>query len=148
MWVYPRPRLVARSTAHIVVVAVLLFVLPGMVSISSAQTVTVQSGTTTFTGLSTDVSITSVDLTKSFLVFSYTVDDENPSQFQVRGDLTTSTNIHFERVGAVVSRCGSDRHANPAGFRGRAEVLFGPATRQGLMRPGRTFSPFSPFEPY
>ncbi|MCH8122206.1 MAG: hypothetical protein IH853_03710, partial [Bacteroidetes bacterium] len=103
MWVYPRPRLVARSTAHIVVVAVLLFVLPGLVSISTAQTATVQSGTTTFTGLSTDVTITSVDLTKSFLVFSYTVDDEGPSQFQVRGDLTTSTNIHFERVGAVGS---------------------------------------------
>ncbi|MCH8247650.1 MAG: VCBS repeat-containing protein, partial [Bacteroidetes bacterium] len=63
----------------------------------------VQSGTTTFTSVSTDVTIASVDLTKSFLVFSYTVDDEGPSQFLVRGDLTSSTNIHFERAGATGS---------------------------------------------
>ena len=122
MWVYPRPRLVARSTAHIVVVAVLLFVLPGMVSISSAQTATVQSGTATFTSQIHNVTITSVDLTKSFLVFSYTVDDEGPSQFQVRGDLTSSSNIHFERSNdAVPANLGStgwmDRNKDSRRFR-------------------------------
>ncbi len=122
MWIFDQNRPIMPSIASFVAMTVVLFVSTGLVSLSSAQTATVQSGTTTFTGLSTDVSITSVELTKSFLVFSYTVDDEGPSQFQVRGDLTTSTNIHFERSNdAVSANLGStgwmDRNKDSRRFR-------------------------------
>ncbi len=63
----------------------------------------VQSGTTSFTTVSTDVTITSVDLTKSFLVFSYRVDNNTPSQILVRGQISSATNIHFERIAGTAT---------------------------------------------
>lgn len=63
----------------------------------------VQSGTTSFTTVSTDVTITSVDLTKSFLVFSYRVDNNTPSQIMVRGQISSATNVHFERIAGTAT---------------------------------------------
>ena len=46
-----------------------------------------------------NVAITSVDLTKSFLVFESSTNDADPSDFNVSGQLSTSTNIQFQRTG-------------------------------------------------
>jgi len=60
---------------------------------------TVQSGTAQIAtaDATEDVSITAVDLSKSFVVFNYRVDSTNPSRFLVKATLTSTTNIRFER---------------------------------------------------
>ena len=59
----------------------------------------VQSGTTTIASSSSSrsVTITSVDTSKAFLVFSSTVNDADPQDSQVTGQLTNSTTVTFQR---------------------------------------------------
>ena len=82
------------------IVAVSLFEEPLVGEGGSAIIKRVLHGTETFTGATHDVTIDSVDLSKSFLVFSFTVDDPGPSQFLVTGELDAANNIHFERFAA------------------------------------------------
>ncbi|MFA5856930.1 MAG: DNRLRE domain-containing protein [Candidatus Pacearchaeota archaeon] len=44
----------------------------------------------------TDIEITPISLNHSFLVFNYRVNDADPGDFLVYGNLTNSTTIHFE----------------------------------------------------
>jgi len=62
---------------------------------------TVQRGTINphFTGTTFDVTIpNAVVLANSFLIFQYRVDSADVDQVNVRGQLTSPTNIHFERT--------------------------------------------------
>ncbi|MBD3253418.1 hypothetical protein GF386_06805, partial [Candidatus Pacearchaeota archaeon] len=60
----------------------------------------VQKGSESFSGGSTDVTISQVNVSSSFLVFSYTVSNSGtrPDNSLVRGAITSPTNIHFERA--------------------------------------------------
>ncbi len=60
-----------------------------------------QSGTTTIAAASTTrtVTITGVDMSQSFLVFSSTNSDASPTNYQVGGEITNSTTLSFERTG-------------------------------------------------
>ncbi len=58
----------------------------------------VQSGTTTITGGSKTVTITSVDTSKAFLVFGVNVTEQEPSKAQISGQITNATTLTFERV--------------------------------------------------
>ena len=60
-----------------------------------------QSGSATIadTNTSTTVTITSVEMTRAFLVFSTTLSDSTPANTQVRGELTNSTTLKFTRSG-------------------------------------------------
>lgn len=60
-----------------------------------------QTGTTTIANGSTTatVSITAVDMSKSFLVFSSTLDDNSTTNFQVGGEITNTTTLTFQRTG-------------------------------------------------
>jgi len=65
---------------------------------------TVQSGTATMTAQSVlNVPITTVDLAQSVLFMSVTEDNVDPSNGLVRGQLTSSTNIRFNRVGTATT---------------------------------------------
>jgi hypothetical protein len=59
----------------------------------------IQSGTAQIAAADAteDVTIDAVNLSESFLIFQYRVDSSAPSRFLVRGDLDSTTNIHFER---------------------------------------------------
>ncbi len=59
----------------------------------------IQRGTATVTGTTTDVTVNSVDMSKSFLTFSTTCDDADVRDFMLSCALTSSTNIRFQRVG-------------------------------------------------
>jgi len=64
----------------------------------------VQRGTVSFAGTSTDVTIPSaVVLANSFLIFQYNVDTPDVDEVNVRGQITSPTNIHFERTTAGVT---------------------------------------------
>ena len=80
--------------------AVSLFQKPPPGAQGSAIIKRVLSGSEAFTGTSLDVTIDAVDLEKSFLVFSQSVDSPNPGEFQVKGNLTDSTTVRFERTTA------------------------------------------------
>jgi hypothetical protein len=60
----------------------------------------VQSGTTTLASAnsSTTVTITSVDTTKAFLVFSTSFNDASPGISQVTGQITNGTTLTFARI--------------------------------------------------
>ncbi len=58
----------------------------GSVTISAAQT-------------SASAAIVSVDLSRSFLVFSSTVNSNQPQHFQVGGEITNATTLNFYRTG-------------------------------------------------
>jgi len=60
-----------------------------------------QTGTTTIAAGSTSrtVAITSLDMSKSFLVFSSTLSDASPTNYQIGGEITNSTTLTFERTG-------------------------------------------------
>lgn len=60
-----------------------------------------QTGTTTIANGSTvtNVSISGVDMSQSFLVFSSTIDNALPENFQVGGRINNSTTLTFERTG-------------------------------------------------
>ncbi|MEQ8303423.1 MAG: T9SS type A sorting domain-containing protein [Cyclobacteriaceae bacterium] len=60
-----------------------------------------QAGTTTMAGTSTTVVISAVDMSKSFLVFSSTVDGNQPAFFQIGGEITNSTTLTFRREGGT-----------------------------------------------
>ncbi len=62
-----------------------------------------QTGTTTIAAGSATrtVIITGVDMSQSFLVFSTTIDDQSPANFQVGGEITNSTTLSFERTGTA-----------------------------------------------
>lgn len=65
-----------------------------MAVISSVQNGTASVGT----GTSVDVTVSAVDLSKTFLAFGHRgYRDSRPDKEAIRGKLTTSTNIHFER---------------------------------------------------
>ena len=70
---------------------------------AGAQTQATQSGTATIANgsASTTATITSVEMTRTFLVFSTTLDDANPANTQVRGELTNSTTLTFTRSGTT-----------------------------------------------
>ena len=64
----------------------------------------VQSGTATMTTQSTlNVAITTVALARSVLFFSVSENNVDPSNGQVRGQLTSSTNIQFNRPGTATT---------------------------------------------
>lgn len=60
-----------------------------------------QSGTTTIANgnNSVTVSLLDVDRSQSFLVFSSTLSDADPNDYQVGGEITNSTTLTFERTG-------------------------------------------------
>ncbi len=65
---------------------------------------TVQSGTATMTTqASLSVPITAVTLARSILFFSVQEDNLDPSNGNVRGQLTSSTNIQFNRTGTATT---------------------------------------------
>jgi outer membrane protein assembly factor BamB len=65
---------------------------------------TVQGGTATMTTQSTlNVPISSVTLTRSILFFSVAENNVDPSNGQVRGQLTSPTNIQFNRAGTATT---------------------------------------------
>lgn len=74
---------------------VMPFRIPGDV----AQVDNIQTGETTFTGLSDNVTVTAVVMAKSILFFTYESDDttDDPEQNFVNGQLTTTTNIKFTK---------------------------------------------------
>src|SRR5690349_20573973 len=63
----------------------------------------VQSGSATIAdgASSTTATITAVDTTKSFVVFSERVDSVNPIDAQVSGQLTNATTVTFARMGTT-----------------------------------------------
>jgi len=91
----------AETAANSLALAVSLFQAPQQGAQGSAIITSVQHGSAEFTGLTFDAAIDPVDLEKSFLVFSYTVDDDRPDGFLVRGALNDTDNIHFERAAAA-----------------------------------------------
>lgn len=60
-----------------------------------------QAGTTTLTGSNTTVTITTVDMSKSFLVFSSTLSDTEPDNYQVGGEISDANTITFRRSGTT-----------------------------------------------
>ncbi len=60
-----------------------------------------QTGTTTIANGNTSatVAITAVDMTKSFLVFSSSTDNNATTNFQIGGEITNPTTLTFERTG-------------------------------------------------
>ncbi len=80
-----------------------LTVVMGLCSIAAmgAEFSRKQTGTTTIANGSTTatVSITAVDMSKSFLVFSSTLDDNSTTNFQVGGEITNTTTLTFQRTG-------------------------------------------------
>ncbi|MEQ9413733.1 MAG: hypothetical protein RIF39_07875, partial [Cyclobacteriaceae bacterium] len=60
-----------------------------------------QTGTATMAGTSTTVTITSVDISKSFLVFSSTLDANQPQYYQIGGGITNATTLTFAREGGT-----------------------------------------------
>lgn len=66
---------------------------------------TVQSGVVTIAAgsASQTVAITSVDMTKSFLIFNVRIDSNEPQFVLVSGELTNATTLTFERVTAASS---------------------------------------------
>jgi len=69
----------------------------------------VQSGTLSQTGVDTDVTITAVDLSKSFLLFNYSGPSFNTSSVNhISGNLTSTTNINFERGGISITISGTN----------------------------------------
>ncbi|MGE3843690.1 MAG: Ig-like domain-containing protein, partial [Vicinamibacterales bacterium] len=69
----------------------------------TAPTQAVQSGTATISASSTSTTatITQVNLNRAFLVFSTTIDDANPANAAVRGELTDPTTVTFTRYGTT-----------------------------------------------
>src|SRR6185369_3776685 len=67
----------------------------------AAQLDSVQSGTATIadTTSSTTVTISSVDTTKSFLVFEVSLNLVDPVNAQISGQLTNATTLTFARAG-------------------------------------------------
>ncbi len=64
----------------------------------------VQTGTATMTTQATlNVPITAVNLAQSILFFNVQEDNVDPSNGQVRGQLTSSTNIQFNRTGTTTT---------------------------------------------
>jgi hypothetical protein len=64
----------------------------------------VQSGTVTMTTTaSLDVTISTVTLARSILFFTVQEDNLDPSNGQVRGQLTSSTNLQFNRTGTATT---------------------------------------------
>ena len=59
--------------------------------------VSVITGSETFTGLTQDVAISAVDLARAWMTFGFDVDAGDSDESALRGMLTTTTNIHFER---------------------------------------------------
>ncbi len=68
---------------------------------SLVEAAKVQSGSATIAdgNTSTTATVTAVDLSKSFLVFSLTGSDTNPNNLQVSGQITATTTLTFTRVG-------------------------------------------------
>ena len=64
---------------------------------------TVQSGTATIGGGSTTTTatITAVAMSRAFLVFSTTLNDSNPLNTEVRGEITDPTTVTFTRFGTT-----------------------------------------------
>ena len=64
---------------------------------------TVQSGTATIGGgsASTTATITAVAMGRAFLVFSTTLNDSNPLNTEVRGEITDPTTVTFTRFGTT-----------------------------------------------
>jgi|CXWL01.1.fsa_nt_gi hypothetical protein len=90
------------ASVMLVVASACLVVSP--VWAANARINRVQSGTASFTTTTTDVTITSVDLTKAVLFFSYRVNNNTIAQIMVKGQISSATNVHFERItgGATV----------------------------------------------
>lgn len=82
---------------------VLLVVIMVMASSSlfAAELYRKQTGTATIANASTNTTVTipEVDRAKSFLVFSTSLDSQNPTDFQIGGQITNSTTLTFIRTG-------------------------------------------------
>ncbi len=82
---------------------VLLLVLAGSATIRAASINNVQTGEVTFSAATQNVTITSVDLTRSILIFSERANSASPETGAVRGQLTSATNIQFNKGSATGS---------------------------------------------
>jgi len=92
---------VARSSNLILSLVLFLLLSIGTQTASAAVLQSVQSGTAVISdgNASSSVTISSVDLSKSFLVFSVRHNVASPAGGHISGQLTSSTNIDFLRVG-------------------------------------------------
>lgn len=72
-------------------------------SLFAAEFFRKQTGTTTIAAGSTTrtIMITGLDMSQSFLTFSSTISDVNPTNYQVGGEITNSTTLSFERTGTI-----------------------------------------------
>ncbi len=70
-------------------------------SLFAAEFFRKQTGTTTIVNTSTNTTVTiaAVDMSQTFLVFSSTIDNTSPTNFQIGGSITNSTTLTFERTG-------------------------------------------------
>jgi len=59
--------------------------------------VTIQSGSATFSTATHDETITAVDLTKAFALFTYEITGGDNDTVSIRAMLSSTTNLHFER---------------------------------------------------
>ncbi len=73
------------------------------ISAQAASIKNVQTGEVTFTAATQNVTITSVDLTKSILIFSERNNLPSPQEASVRGQLTTATNLRLAKNTATGS---------------------------------------------
>lgn len=78
-----------------------LILFAAVASSLGAEFLAKQTGTTTILNGSTSrtVAITTVDMSKSFLVFSSTLDNNSTTNFQIGGEITNATTLTFERTG-------------------------------------------------
>ncbi|MEQ8357969.1 MAG: T9SS type A sorting domain-containing protein [Cytophagales bacterium] len=85
------------KTAFLRLIALFFFVFNLNSQVFSAEFYRLQSGSTTITGLSTTVTIDYVCKDQSFLVFTTTVDNNEPRDCHVGGEITDATTLTFEK---------------------------------------------------
>ncbi len=81
----------------------LLLLFASAFPLQAASINNVQTGEVTFSTATQNVTITSVDLTRSILIFSERANSASPQTGAVRGQLTSSTNIQFNKGSATGS---------------------------------------------
>lgn len=88
-----------KSSLTVIGALLCLVLIVGALPVRAATLKSVQSGTTTIpvNSNSQTVTITSVDTTKAFLVFSVTTDEAKPNISEVRGQITNATTLTFNR---------------------------------------------------
>ncbi len=90
---------IRSAVLHFTILGLLLFAHQA----KGAEFLRKQTGTTTIAAGSATrtVTIIGVNMSQSFLVFSSTISDASPTNFQVGGEITNSTTLSFERTGTA-----------------------------------------------